>query len=237
MRVSGARQRNRRNASPENFVSATNAGRPPKISTTTAHGEKPASSTAKLVIAIAFWNRPGGAHDQRQRPARGFAPCARELVVELRILEVRELERQRLLEDHHVDAVGELGLEQRLAQRDAAVRGRDDDQRECLHEHPAEDWSDVHVAVGGMDARRDDHAVDDSCTDPGDQRGQHAGQHGDKTQKKRESAAGAPEKLQRALAIAENAEKLPRGVQGFAMGGGLFGDAGLGDHVCGRSVP
>ena len=58
MRVSGARQRNRRNASPENLVSAKNAGRPPKISMTTAQGEKPASSTAKLAMAMAFWNRP-----------------------------------------------------------------------------------------------------------------------------------------------------------------------------------
>ena len=58
MRVSGARHLNRRNASPENLVSAKNAGRPPKMSTTTAQGEKPASSTAKLVMAMAFWNSP-----------------------------------------------------------------------------------------------------------------------------------------------------------------------------------
>ena len=55
-----------------------------------------------------------GAHDQRQRPARRFAARARELVVELGILEVRELERQRLLEDQHVDAIRKLGLEQRV---------------------------------------------------------------------------------------------------------------------------
>ncbi len=39
MRVSGERQRNSRNASPENFVSAKNAGSPASSSTATAHGE------------------------------------------------------------------------------------------------------------------------------------------------------------------------------------------------------
>ena len=58
MRVSGARQRKSRNASPENFVSAKNAGKPPNNRMNTAHGENPASNTAKLVMAMAFWNRP-----------------------------------------------------------------------------------------------------------------------------------------------------------------------------------
>ena len=57
MRVSGSRQRNRRNASPENLVSAKNAGRPPTTRMTTAQGEKPASSTAKLKMEIAYCSR------------------------------------------------------------------------------------------------------------------------------------------------------------------------------------
>ena len=67
----------------------------------------------------------GGAHHQRQRPARRLTARARQLVVELRVLELRELEGQRLLQDHHVHAMRELCLEQRLAQRDAAMRGGD----------------------------------------------------------------------------------------------------------------
>jgi hypothetical protein len=39
MRVSGERQRNSRNASPENFASAMNDGRPAATSTSTAQGE------------------------------------------------------------------------------------------------------------------------------------------------------------------------------------------------------
>ena len=45
MRVSGERQRKRRNASPENLASATNAGSPASSNTATAHGENRASST------------------------------------------------------------------------------------------------------------------------------------------------------------------------------------------------
>jgi hypothetical protein len=45
MRVSGERQRNSRNASPENFASAMKAGRPASSSTATAHGENFTSST------------------------------------------------------------------------------------------------------------------------------------------------------------------------------------------------
>jgi hypothetical protein len=58
MRVSGERQRNRRNASPENLASAMKAGSPARNSTATAQGENCQSSTAKLAIAIAFCTSP-----------------------------------------------------------------------------------------------------------------------------------------------------------------------------------
>ena len=44
MRVSGERQRNSRNASPENFASATKDGSPAISSTSTAQGENCHSS-------------------------------------------------------------------------------------------------------------------------------------------------------------------------------------------------
>ena len=58
MRVSGERHRNSRNASPENFASARNAGRPASTSTATAHGEKWISSVPKLISEMAFCTRP-----------------------------------------------------------------------------------------------------------------------------------------------------------------------------------
>ena len=45
MRVSGERQRNRRNLSPENFASARNSGMPPATRISTAQGENCTSST------------------------------------------------------------------------------------------------------------------------------------------------------------------------------------------------
>ena len=181
MRVSGARQRNRRNASPENLVSAKNAGSPPSSRMTTAQGEKPASSTAKLEDGNRVLEQARGAHDQRQRAARGLAPRARQLVVELRVLEVRELERQRLLEDHHVHAMRELGLEQRLAQRDAAVRGRDDhEDRQRLGDHPPRRGMMSMCSAGHVRLAGRDHAVDDARADPGHARGQHAREDGQK---------------------------------------------------------
>ncbi len=58
MRVSGERQRNSRNASPENFASARNDGSPASSSTATAHGENCASSVPKLTSAMAFCTSP-----------------------------------------------------------------------------------------------------------------------------------------------------------------------------------
>ena len=119
MRDSGERQRNRRNASPENFVSATNAGRPEISSTITAQGEK-CTSRDGITRQRDRVLRPGPnvRITSAQRAARSFAACADELVVELAVLEALQLERQRLLEDHDVDALAELRAQQRLALRE-----------------------------------------------------------------------------------------------------------------------
>ena len=58
MRDSGARQRNRRNASPENFASARNAGSPARIKSTTAHGENRMSKPPKDTSEMAFCSKP-----------------------------------------------------------------------------------------------------------------------------------------------------------------------------------
>ena len=79
----------------------------------------------------------GLGHD-RQRARRGLAPGARELVVELGVLEVAELEGQRLLQDEHVDVDAEPraqgGADQDQTALDQRLRR---DQRE-LEKHPAQ---------------------------------------------------------------------------------------------------
>ncbi len=58
MRVSGARHLKRRKASPENLVSAMNAGKPAANSTTTVQGENFTSKAPKLTSEMAFCARP-----------------------------------------------------------------------------------------------------------------------------------------------------------------------------------
>ena len=58
MRVSGERQRNSRNASPENFASAMNEGKPASSSTATAHGENARAAMPKLTSAMPFCTSP-----------------------------------------------------------------------------------------------------------------------------------------------------------------------------------
>jgi hypothetical protein len=58
MRASGARHRNRRNASPENFASARKAGRPANTRSTTAHGEKRTSKPPNEINEMAFCSNP-----------------------------------------------------------------------------------------------------------------------------------------------------------------------------------
>ncbi len=55
-----------------------------------------------------------GAHDEAQRTAGGFAARPRQLVIEFRILELRQIQRQRLFQDHDVDALTQLRAQQRL---------------------------------------------------------------------------------------------------------------------------
>ena len=58
MRDSGARQRNRRNASPENFASARKAGNPATTRSATAQGEKRTKRPPNEIKETAFCSRP-----------------------------------------------------------------------------------------------------------------------------------------------------------------------------------
>ena len=120
IRVSGERQRNSRNASPEN-LRLGDEGRQARRARARTHGPgREADSRARE--AHQRDRRSAPAPKLRitsdSGPAGGFAPRARELVVELRVLEVLQVERQRLLEDHLVDALAQLRAQQRLAGRE-----------------------------------------------------------------------------------------------------------------------
>src|SRR5271165_5230769 len=120
MRASGARQRNRRNASPENLASARNAGSPARIRSATAQGEKRMSKPPKDTNEMAFCSSPK-VRMTKLKGRREASRRARQLVVEFGILELRQIQRQRLLQNHDVDALPELRAQQRLRERDAAL--------------------------------------------------------------------------------------------------------------------
>jgi|ADGO01.1.fsa_nt_gi hypothetical protein len=137
MRVSGERHKNNLNAAPENFASARNAGRPARINNTTAQGENEINSAEKLTSEIAFLRETERAHDERERSARCFASSTRELVVKVRVLEVRQTQRERFFENHDVHAVTQLRTQERLAQRNTALSARDcSDQQAFGNDEP-----------------------------------------------------------------------------------------------------
>jgi hypothetical protein len=96
--------------------SATNGGIAAAISTPSAIGENAAS------------NAP--------RPRRRLATRSRHPVVELAVLELRELERQRLVEDHDVDALAELLAQQRAEDAERALHERERDDKPELGADP-----------------------------------------------------------------------------------------------------
>ena len=55
--------------------------------------------------------------DHAERSRRRFPPGPRQLIVKFRIFEVREVERHRFFQDHHVDVDGKSGSKQHLGQR------------------------------------------------------------------------------------------------------------------------
>ena len=89
-------------------------------------------------------DRSEGASNQRQRPARGFATGPRHLVVGVGVLELREVELERLVENHDVHGVPELGAKQEARHLEALL-GRSN--RDHEHELGA-DPRDGRVAVG-----------------------------------------------------------------------------------------
>ena len=78
-----------------------------------------------------------------------------------------QLERERLLEDHDVDALPELRAQQRLAQRDAALRRGDGGHQRAFEQHELDAWR----AVAAGAHRRHDR-IHDQRADVGD-RGRH----------------------------------------------------------------
>ncbi len=73
---------------------------------------------------------------ERQRPPRGLPPRPRHLVVELRVLEMRQVQLQRLLQDHHVHAMAQLGPQQRRTHLETLLHRGHSDHQAGFDRHP-----------------------------------------------------------------------------------------------------
>ena len=147
--------------------------------------------------------------DVRDRAVRRLAPGLSHAIVERGILEVRELERERLLEDHLVDPLGDQRPQQRS---DDALHALDPVDREHQRQLDRDRDQDLAARRGLLDRAHD--RVDDPAPGPGDRgRGDPAHQ-AEPHEREREPAMGAehePEGASRLLrALAEPRRIAPR---------------------------
>ena len=160
---------------------------------------------------------------------------ARQLVVELRVLELREVQGERLLEDHDVDALAELRAQQRLCEGYAALaparwRPRDSasrptnltTSRERRRAGPA-------VQVG-----RVDHRVDDQRAHEGDSGRQYAREQREHGQRDAQALVRRPDQFEGAAAVGEDLQKAAfwaAAVRRFRGDVRMRGHAGLPDRA------
>ena len=85
-----------------------------------------------------------------------------------------QIERQRLLEDHHVHALPELRAQQRLAQREPALSRRD-----AATSRPSRSTSSMtrERCIAARRCDRRDDGIDDQRADVGNAGRQRAGDH------------------------------------------------------------
>jgi hypothetical protein len=108
---------------------------------------------------------------EQPHPPRGLPPRALELVVERRVLELREVERGGVLHEAHARRVGEAVAQQALEQRRRAGEQVAAHHQGDLERHEAPEPPGVAAA-----ALRRDHRVDDELPDP-QREHRHPGAH------------------------------------------------------------
>jgi hypothetical protein len=146
-------------------------------------------------------------HHERKGPARSFASRTRELVVELGVLEVLQLQRQRLLQDHHVDALTQLRAQQRLAQRNAALCAGDCSDQQAFVCDEQQRVSGQSRAIDRIGLNCSDDGIDDQRANICDGRRQRARDQRQNRERNSERAARRPHQFQRAVAVREDTEE------------------------------
>jgi len=128
-----------------------------------------------------------------------------QLVVELRVLELRELERERFVENQKMHALRQQHAQQRLAEIDAALHGRDQRREHAEREHELERARVLRDSRRAVDLERGDDGVDDQLADVGHAGGQQASRAGQDRDRDREPPMRRPDERERAPSITPNA--------------------------------
>ena len=114
-----------------------------------------------------------------------------------------QLECERLLEDHYIDALTELRPQQRLTQRQSALGGGGRGDQRSFEHHENDDTLSVLPGPDGSDDR-----IDDQRAHVGNGGRQHAGHDGQQRDRKSQSSVGAPDQLDCSPTVAKDGEEL-----------------------------
>jgi hypothetical protein len=120
---------------------------------------------------------------------------------------VLQLQRERLLQDHHVDSLTQLRAQQRLAQRNAALCAGDCSNQQAFVCDEHQRVSGQSRAIDRVGLNRCDDCIDDQCANVCDGRRQRASDQRENRERDGERAARRPHQFQRAVAVREDAEK------------------------------
>jgi hypothetical protein len=122
---------------------------------------------------------------------------------------VTQVERQRLLQDHHVDTLTELRAQQRLRKRQAALRAGNRGHQHPFQKHQAQYPQRVVIDR----ATRGHDRIDDLRTDPGNAGRQQARDDGQHRQREQQQWVGIPHQRNCTPAVAKDTEEAARQVR------------------------
>jgi hypothetical protein len=167
-------------------------------------GRKARQQESEADKGNAVLHQAEAAHDEGEWPARRLAPRAGQLVVELGVLEVAQVERERLREDHFVDALSQLRTQQRLASRQAALGSRKSRDEQALERDVTQHIVKIGDAAALMCIHGRNDGVHDQGAHPCDAGWQYAGEQRQRGKSNGELATGGPDQVECMPRIAED---------------------------------
>ncbi len=153
-------------------------------------------------------------HHQRERARRGLPARVLHLVVDLGVLEVAQLERERLLQDALVHRVTEPRAEQLALERRQPAGGHGKGHEPELEAHQCHGVAGVRAARGGRH-----HRVDDELPGPGDGGREERLQRGEEPQDRGAPGVGAPDEVEGARHLTKRLAQRARPLGQRAAGG------------------